>query len=315
MMDQTPYREAEQRLWQHYDLAPTEHALELPALDVKLRVQEVGAGEPVLFLHGSPTSGAGFAPLLPYLPDVRSIVIDRPNCGLSGSPARTSEAAHRSITRLVPDVLDALGLERAHVVASSLGGTIALHGAVSSPERIDRLVLLGAPAAVEGVPTPTLDRLLLFPGLARLASRFVPGRDAQRKAFVGIGHAATIEDGRIPDVYWDWNDRLLHDTGSWRDEFASYAAFSRWSMSYGPDIELTEAQLAGVTTPTQLVWGGRDNYGGREPAEHVATVMPHAQLLFKPDAGHLPWLDDPAAVGAAVQTFLLDRGSALAHAA
>ena len=314
-MDQTPYRQAEQRLWRHYGLAPVERFVELPALGTSVRVQEVGAGEPVLFLHGSPSSGAGFAPLLPHLPGVRSLVVDRPNCGLSETPARSNGSAHRSITGLVPDVLDTLGLEHAHVVASSLGGTVALHGAVSASERIDRLVLLGAPAAVEGVPSPTLDRLLLFPGLAWLASRFVPGRDAQRKAFVGIGHAATIESGRIPGVYWDWNDRLLQDTGSWRDEFASYAAFSRWSMSYGPEIELSLERLAGVTTPTQLVWGGRDNYGGREPAEHLAAVLPDAQLLYMPQAGHLPWLDDPAGVGADVQAFLLDRAAELASAA
>jgi pimeloyl-ACP methyl ester carboxylesterase len=314
-MDQTPYREAEQRLWRHYDRHPVERFVQLPALGVPVRVLELGAGEPTLFLHGSPTGGAGFAPLLPHLPGVRAIVVDRPNCGLSGTPARTSELAHRGITRLVPDVLDALELDRAHVVGSSLGGSVALHGAVSTPERIDRLVLLGAPAAVEGLPLPTLDRLLLLPGIARLASRFVPGRDGQRKAIAGIGHAAAVEDGRIPDAYWDWYDRLLHDTGSWRDEFASYGAFSRWSMSYGPEVEISVDDLSTIARPTQLVWGGRDSYGGPEAAEHMAAAMPDARLELMPEAGHLPWLDDPAAVGAMMDGFLRERRDQLATAA
>ncbi len=314
-MDQTPYRDAEQRLWQHYGLEPVERFVELPTLEANVRVLELGTGEPVLFLHGSPTSGAGFAPLLPHLTGLRAIVVDRPNCGLSDTPARTSEHAHRGITRLVPDLLDALGLDQVHLVGSSLGGTVALHGAVSSPERIDRLVLLGAPAAVEGLPLPGLDRLMLLPGMARLAARFVPGRGGQRKAFEGIGHKAAVADGRIPDVYWDWNDRLLHETGSWRDEFASYAAFSRWSMSYGPDVEISIEALRGIAHATQLVWGGRDNYGGRGAAEHLATNMPEARLEFMPDAGHLPWIDDASAVGWMMDGFLRERGDELASAA
>ena len=139
-MDHTPYRAAERRLWQHYRLEPSERIVELPTLDTHVRVQELGAGEPALFLHGSPSSGTNFAPLLPHLHGIRSIVIDRPNSGLSGTPARTTSIALRSLTHLVPDVLDALGLERAHVVGSSTGGTVALHGAITAPERVDRLV-------------------------------------------------------------------------------------------------------------------------------------------------------------------------------
>ena len=314
-MDQTPYREAEHRLWRHYGLEPVERLVQMPTLDIEIRAQELGSGAPVLFIHGSPTSGAGFAPLLPHLPGVRSIVVDRPNCGLSGTPTRARETAHRSITHLLPDLLDALELERASVVGSSLGGTVALHGAVTVPQRIDRLVILGAPAAVEGLSLPTLDRLLLFPGVVGLAARFVPGRDGQRKALEGIGHSAAIAGGRIPDVYWDWYDRLLHDTGSWRDEFASYSAFARWSMSYGPDVEVSIDELAGIATPTQLVWGGLDSYGGRQAADHMATVLPDARLEFLPDAGHLPWLDDAAAVGSMIEGFLLDRDHDLATAA
>mgnify|MGYP001818012385 FL=1 len=314
-MDHAPYRAAEQRLWRHYGVSPSEDLVDLPGYGTKLRVQEFGAGEPLLFIHGGPTSGAGFASLIPHLTGVHSFVIDRPGCGLSESPDWTRGMFQASLDGLVGSALDALGLPRASVLGSSFGGTFALRAARATPERIDRLVLLGGPTAIEGLPLPTIERLLLLPGAARLAARFVPGRDGQRKAVRDIGHAAAVDDGRIPDAYWDWSDQLLQDTGSWRDDIALYRYLSRWSMSYGPEVRITTDDLAAVPAPTLIVWGGYEPYGGREAADHVAQAMPDARVSFLPGAGHLPWIDEPEVVGSAVSDFLLDRAAVLRRAA
>jgi pimeloyl-ACP methyl ester carboxylesterase len=303
-MDQTPYLEAEQRLWQHYGLRPSERFVELPAYGTRMRVQEFGAGEPLLLVHGGPTSGAGFASLLPHLDGVRCLVVDRPGSGLSETPAWTRPLLHRSLDHLVADMLDGLGLERAHVLGSSFGGTFALRAATATPERIERLVLLGGPTAIEGLPLPTMERLLLAPGVARLASRFVPSRKGQRKAIADIGHQTTVADGRIPDVYWDWNDRLLHDTGAWRDDLGSMRFLAHWSMTYGAEVRISADDLAQVQAPTLVVWGGHEPYGGRESADLVTDALPDARLAYLPDAGHLPWLDEPEVVGRAISEFL-----------
>lgn len=305
-MAPTPYREAEQRLWRHYGLSPRERSVRLATFGTAVRIQELGEGKPLLFLHGSPSAGANFAPLLPHLSGVRSIIVDRPGNGLSETPAWDRGLLLRSLKLLVADVLDALELERAGVVGSSYGATVALRGAMATPERVDHIVILGGPAAIDGLAVPATERLLLFPGVARLASRFVPGRIGQRKAFEGIGHGAAVADGRIPEVYWDWNDRLLHDTGSWRDEFASYGHVASWSMSYPPDVRITTEDLATVSNPTLIVWGEHDSYGGREAAERVAGAMPNAGLDYRLGVGHLPWLDEPEAVAAEMQRFLTE---------
>ena len=86
-------------------------------------------------------------------------------------------------------------------------------------------------------------------------------------------------------------------------------------MSYGPDVEVSVDGLASIATPTQLVWGGLDSYGGRQAADHMATVLPDARLEFLSDAGHLPWLDDAVAVGTMIEGFLLGRDHDLATAA
>jgi pimeloyl-ACP methyl ester carboxylesterase len=79
---------------------------------------------------------------------------------------------------------------------------------------------------------------------------------------------------------------------------------ARWSMSYGPEARITSDDLARIQAPTLVIWGGHEPYGGRESADLVARALPHARSVFLPDAGHLPWLDEPAVVGRAISEFV-----------
>ena len=79
---------------------------------------------------------------------------------------------------------------------------------------------------------------------------------------------------------------------------------AHWSMSDGPADRITTDDLARVQAPTLVVWGGHEPYGGRESADLVAEALPAAQLTYLPDAGHLPWLDEPDVVGRAISGFL-----------
>ena len=92
------------------------------------------------------------------LDGVRCVLVDRPGCGLSdpivGGPLRDLASVQAYADRLLPDLLDALELDRAAVVATSYGGFFAFRGAATSPERVTRLIeyswLVGAPS--EGEP-------------------------------------------------------------------------------------------------------------------------------------------------------------------
>jgi hypothetical protein len=77
------YRRAERAFWETYGLAPTERVVTVGSPPVRLRVQELGSGEPVLFVNGTGGPGAYFAPLLAELPGLRCLVLDRPGWGLS----------------------------------------------------------------------------------------------------------------------------------------------------------------------------------------------------------------------------------------
>ena len=98
-MDEARYREAEHRLWEHEGLAPTEQLLALSRTGVTVRVQEVGQGPPIVFVHGASNGGTSWAPLVARLAGFHSIVLDRPGCGLSPALAQTVPR-HRRLRRL-----------------------------------------------------------------------------------------------------------------------------------------------------------------------------------------------------------------------
>ncbi len=117
------FRVAEKMLWDHYGVAPTEHIVCLSKFNVNVRVLEVGQGDPVLFVHGSPNAGSKWAPLVAQLTSFRCLILDRPGCALS-EPVDYQNLDLREFGVDLPvQTPEGLGVSKAAVVASSLGGS------------------------------------------------------------------------------------------------------------------------------------------------------------------------------------------------
>jgi 2-hydroxy-6-oxonona-2,4-dienedioate hydrolase len=308
-MNEEAYRREERRLWEANGLEPTEHWFELAATGTKVRVQEVGNGDPVLFVHGGPSAGSEWAPLVAHLPGVRSLLVDRPGTGLS-EPSLVTPAQLRSIgPRIVGDVLDGLGLDRAHVVGSSFGGHLALRSAAATPERFSRMIQIGCPAFVPGDAIPPFMRLMRYRLVGRLINLLPPSQRANRAIMRQMGHGKSIDAGRIPAAFDIWYLALQRHTDTMRNDGELVRGF----LPAWQDSTLTEDLLSQVRSPTLFVWGAEDTFGGRDVAERLVTAMPDAELEMLPDAGHLPWLDDPERAAATVQRFLTGSPAPALH--
>ena len=191
-MNEPAYRAAERRLWQSIGAQPTERRIHLDRIGVDVRIQEVGSGPPVLFIHGVATSGVSWAGLAARAHGFRCLVLDRPGTGLSepvGRPVDPVILAEMADV-LVADVLDALDIPSAHLVASSFGGYMALRSAAATPERVDRMVQFSWPV---GAPTPTLPlflRAMGMPGFRRVVEA-LPRTKRSVRMRVGSWPAAT----------------------------------------------------------------------------------------------------------------------------
>ena len=147
----------------------------IEANGLQFYVRDEGSGTPVILLHGFPDTGDVWRKQVPALVQhgFRAIVPDMRGRGRSGKPEAVSDYRLSSIVRDVAGILDALRIERAHVVGHDWGAGVAWLVAALAPDRVDRLVAIsvGAPGAAA---RPTLEAfqkgwyrlLFLFEGVA-----------------------------------------------------------------------------------------------------------------------------------------------------
>lgn len=305
-MDEARFREAEQRLWGAVGRTPRERRFILAATGTEVRVQEVGEGDPVLFIHGGPNCGSTWAPMLRQFDGFRCLLVDRPGTGLSEPYPVTASNLASFGAGFVPGVLDGLEISRAHVVASSFGGHLALRSAAAHPHRFLHMVQMAAPAMVPGAVYPPFMKLMTSSFVRRVINLFPPTHYVNRSIFRQIGHGQSLDADVIPQVFLDWYVAVGRYTDTLRNDGNMIGSI----VPAGELVTLSEALLASVTTPTLFLWGSDDGFGGEDNARFVSEFLPNSHLVMIPDAGHLPWLDDPDFVAHRTAVFLAARSPA-----
>lgn len=266
----------------------------------QVHVIEAGEGPPLVLLHGSGPTALLFLPLLERLSGLRAIAVDRPGFGLSDPVDLPRERYRDAAVECLDSVLDALGLDETALLGNSMGGTWALWYALAHPDRVRRLVLLGAPPLLPGTRVPPALRAVATPKVGEFLSRKMPSTP---KTVVqnmgGMGEKDTIVN------YPDQIEALVvagHDPLASQVSLAELrAAIS--PFGFRPAMRLQPEVLRQLTVPTLLIWGEHDPVGGVEVARATADTIPGAQLELLP-AGHAPWLGHPDRTAALIANFL-----------
>jgi pimeloyl-ACP methyl ester carboxylesterase len=178
----------------------------------------------------------------------------------------------------VASVLDALGIQRTHVVGSSFGGRVALEFASCYPERVDRLVLL-CPALREYPQTQ---------------SSAIFGAEEDRLIEAGDIAGATELNVRT----WLSRDAPTEVRDLVRDaqRHAFEVQLAADASDQPPEQGFVRVDPARIQAPALVVGGGYDMDRFLEIARHLGDVMPNARLVELPWAWHLPSLERPAEV-------------------
>lgn len=307
MADPDRYLQAERALWTSVGLEPTEHRLKA-ASGGTIRAIEVGAGPPVLFVHGTGSAAANWTPLIAKLQDFRCIAIDRPGCGLSepsngGQPYRSIAEFNTFADSMIVDMLDALDLASALVVSTSFGSYFALRGAAAHPKRFDRLVGIAYQFGAPMTSLPMSMRFAAIPGVEAMTSRIPPTRGAVKMILRQLGLKRALASGHFTDEMFEWFLSLLRYTDTLRNEQRSSPKLITFG-GMNPDIVFSDELLDRVTSPTLLIWGDEDPIAGEDVARPFAAKIPNATLNIAPQAGHAPWIDDPDRTADLVRDFL-----------
>jgi pimeloyl-ACP methyl ester carboxylesterase len=259
-----------------------------------ISVSQAGSGPPVVMLHGLGATKVSFLPTIAALaPSYRAIAIDLPGFGDSVKPIRAAYDP-RYFARAVIALLDALEIDRAHLVGNSMGGRVALEVGLQSPERVRRLGLL-APSLAWLRDRPWAQLLKLVapqlgliqpaprPVVEAIVRRLVPGADEEWTA-AGI-------------------DEFLRSYLTPRGRAAFYAAARNIYLEepYGPRGLWT--RLPRLEAPSLFVWGKRDMLVPIAFADHVRQALPASEHLELP-GGHVPQLENPKRTHEALLRFL-----------
>jgi pimeloyl-ACP methyl ester carboxylesterase len=257
------------------DVTPAEEFVELDGGRVHLL--RGGTGEPVLFLHAAGGAGA-WQPFHGLLASRGFEVIAPDHPGFGKSDEFPEADGVDDLVFHYLDVLDALGLDRPHVVGASFGGWIAAELAVYAPHQIGSLTLLSA-AGLRLPEHPVTDIFLLPPAkLGAVLFHDPPPPPA--------GQAAA------PDL-----DAII---AAYR-ETTSLARFT-WAP-YMSDPKL-ERRLHRITAPTLVVAPSDDRLIPAEHAKRYAERIPSATYTEVRDCGHAMYFERPAEFATLVAAFL-----------
>jgi pimeloyl-ACP methyl ester carboxylesterase len=259
------------------------------------QVLELGAGAPLLLVHGGLGAATDWLPIFPALArDHRVLAPDRPGHGLASPMDYAGIDVLDHATRFLRDVMEALGIDRAPIVANSMGGRWAIEVALREPECVERLMLVGAPAGTRrSLP---IDMAMISWPLVGPIVRWFLGRSTPASARRFYRRTLVRHNERLDD--------LVCEEGAiaWRRNLRSHlslidACLTPAGMRPALMIDERWAGWRRLTVPVTFIWGERDVFGSPEIADRIAPLVPAGAAVVRvPDAGHLPWLDDPLSV-------------------
>jgi pimeloyl-ACP methyl ester carboxylesterase len=264
----------------------------------RVHVIEAGDGPPVVLFNGSGPSALHMLPLLERIAGAWTIAVDRPGFGLS-DPAHVPQNKFRhAAVEFVDGVMDALGVDDAVVGGNSMGGTIATWYALVRPERVRKLLLIGAAPLFPGTSVPGMLRLVTSPIGTLLGKLMKPSPKLVVKNMKAFGEGETIT--RYPELIdaqvVAGGDKTYVDTST--SELKTIISV----RGFRSEFLLGDADLAKIKAPTQIVWGTNDPLGGIEVAKTVAGAIPDSRLEIL-DAGHGPWFGHPEEVAKLIAEF------------
>ena len=266
----------------------------------RVHAVEAGEGPPAVLLHGSGTSSISLLPVLERLDGVRGIAVDRPGFGLSDPAALPRERYRAAAVGCMDGILDALGVAATALVGNSMGGTWALWYALARPERVRRLVLLGAAPLLPGTRVPPPLRLMATPVVGEVLQRVLkPSLKQVVRLMASLGEADTIAS------YPELIESLV---AAGNDPVAAAANLAELRAAISPvgfrrALRLRPEELRQLRVPTLLVWGDHEPVGGVNVAQTIAALIPDSRLELLP-AGHVPYLGNPDRTAELVSTFV-----------
>ena len=251
---------------------------------IDIHWDESGSGDPLILIMGLGYTSEMWGRVAPALSDrYRTIVFD--NRGVGRSSAAAGPYSIKDMADDTVAVLDAAGVEKAHVFGVSMGGMIAQEMALQHPGRV-RSLILGATNCGGREATPAAAEVI---GILNARATMSP--DEGVRSMVPFIYDASTPRSRVEE------DLAIRLRTYPKPE--NYLAQLRAILSWG-----SHSRLGEISVPTLIIHGESDALAPPANALILANAIPGASLAMLPDASHIFPTDQPDVSIQTVLSFL-----------
>lgn len=263
---------------QSFDAQVYEHHDRVTGVDV--RVDRMGAGEPIVVMNGLLGLNEHWFPCLsqligPHVPfDAQILLLQPPLLEMKGSGCSV-----HGVSQLLVSLLNTLVDRPAILIGNSFGGHVALRIAMAYPDLVRGLVLVGSSGLFE--------------------------RGFERD----VTHNPSYEfvDRKIREIFYDPSSILPGMTQMALDALSRRTS-ARAMVRLGKSAKRDHLgdELHTVRCPALIAWGRQDNVTPPEVAQQFADLIPNSRLRWTDRCGHAPHIEHPSKLAADIQQFVSD---------
>ncbi|MGW4370979.1 alpha/beta fold hydrolase [Nocardia takedensis] len=249
---------------------------EVQAGPYRVHYHEAGAGPAVIMLHGGGPGATGWsnfqANFSSFAEKHRTLLVDMLSFGKSEVVVFDEEPATTVRARALRDLMDVLGIERASFVGNSMGGSVAMAFAVDYPDRVDRLVLMGASG---------MTRTVLFPQPTEGHRRIKEAAaNPTIETMQALANAMLFDPGHL-------SQEVLEARVTAAKDPARRAAAQRSIASWRDQTD----EFAKIQARTLIVWGREDRVNPLEIGLLLLREISDSRLYVLRECGHWAQLE------------------------
>ena len=265
---------------------PTDRFVSVGA--VRARYWTAGnSGPPLILLHGIGGSVEAWHKSMAALGQHHRVyAVDFPGCGRSDrSTASLRPHFLTGLATFVARFMDSMGIERAILVGSSLGGAVALECAYRFPQRVEALALISS--AGFGADINLALRLSSLPGIGELLTR--PNREG---AAAGL-QACVLDPSIVTDAEIETAYTLSTLPGAQQAFLGILRAHCNFFGVHRAELQRIWSYLPALRLPVLIIWGKQDGILPVGQAQRAASMLANVRIELVDRCGHLPAVEQP----------------------